>query len=81
MLIAIFVKVRTKMFEMKKISVSFALLVACNNSNEKTNYNFEAHFEVYGELETATYEQVIQYYTNLDWLIKKVKITKNTRFC
>lgn len=41
------------------------LLMSCQSSNEKPYYDFETHFEIHDGLETATYQQTIQYYTNL----------------
>lgn len=39
--------------------------MSCQSSNEKPYYDFETHFEIHDGLETATYQQTIQYYTNL----------------
>ncbi len=50
---------------MKKIFAILVLLVSCNNSNEKIDDNFETVFELSEGLETATYEQTIQFYTDL----------------
>lgn len=50
---------------MRKILIIFILLVSCNHSIDKTVYDFETHFEKTNGLETSTYQQIIQFYSNL----------------
>lgn len=53
------------LISMKNILWLLVFVVACNSSTEKSNYDFETHFEKSNGLETATYEQTIQFYKNL----------------
>ena len=48
--------------------------MSCNPSNERPNYDFETHFEKSEGLETATYEQTIEYYNNLAETYSEVSI-------
>lgn len=50
---------------MKPVIVFFILLVSCHNSKNETPFNFETRFEKSGGVETATYLETIQFYTNL----------------
>ncbi|WP_298237952.1 M14 family metallopeptidase [uncultured Algibacter sp.] len=50
---------------MKAILVILIVFVSCNPNNNKPYYDFETHFEKSKGLETATYEQTIQFYENL----------------
>ncbi|WP_298499023.1 M14 family metallopeptidase [uncultured Algibacter sp.] len=50
---------------MRKILSFFILLISCNSSTNKKVYNFETHFEKTNGLETGTYQQTIQFYSNL----------------
>lgn len=59
---------------MRIILVLLILIVSCNPSNERPNYDFETHFEKSEGLETATYEQTIEYYNNLAETYSEVSI-------
>ena len=50
---------------MKRLLYLFIFVFSCNTTNEKPNFNFETHFEISNGLETATYQQTIQFYNNL----------------
>ena len=50
---------------MKKLFLLSIILFSCNSDNEKPNYILKTPFEISDGLETATYEQTIQYYTHL----------------
>ncbi len=50
------------------------LCISCTNSNKKTDHNFETHFEKTEGLETATYEQTIEFYTNLAGVYPEISI-------
>ncbi|WP_419212303.1 M14 family metallopeptidase [Maribacter sp. X9] len=47
------------------LSVLFALLISCEKKTENTETNFPTHFELSNKTETATYDEVIQFYINL----------------
>lgn len=59
---------------MKKILFLVVLTVGCNASTEIKNFDFETQFEKSEGLETATYEETIQYYTNLSEAYKEISI-------
>ena len=59
---------------MRIILVLLILIVSCNSSNEKPNYDFETRFEKSGGLETATYQQTITFYTDLAKAYPEVSI-------
>ncbi|MDO5977917.1 M14 family metallopeptidase [Flavivirga spongiicola] len=48
--------------------------ISCTNSNKKPTYNFETHFEKSKGLETATYQQTIQFYTHLAEIYSGISI-------
>lgn len=49
-----------------RICLIFLILtVSCNPSKKKANFDFETRFEKTNGLETATYQQTIEFYTNL----------------
>ncbi|QRM87976.1 hypothetical protein FG167_01645 [Lacinutrix sp. WUR7] len=50
---------------MKKIIFLFLLITACKTEKSKINYEFTTTFEKSKGLETATYNEVIKYYTDL----------------
>lgn len=50
---------------MRKITLLFLLFLACESSKNSSNYDFETRFETSKGLETATYEEVIQFYLEL----------------
>ncbi|WP_282044254.1 M14 family metallopeptidase [Winogradskyella flava] len=55
---------------MKKLFILLLILTSCSNnadkkSNSQTNFDFVTVFEKSKGLETATYDETIQYYTNL----------------
>ncbi|WP_055442832.1 M14 family metallopeptidase [Lacinutrix himadriensis] len=50
---------------MKKIIFLFILFTVCHTPKNKTSFNFETTFEKSKGLETATYNEVIKYYSNL----------------
>ncbi|SHJ18529.1 M14 family metallopeptidase [Algibacter luteus] len=50
---------------MKRLLYLFIFVFSCNTSNEKPYYDFETHFEISNGLETATYQQTIQFYNDL----------------
>ena len=52
----------------------FILFVSCNSSNEKSYYAFETHFEKSKGLETATYQQTIQFYKDLAEVYPEISI-------
>ena len=47
------------------ISFLFLLIVACNSSQEKIDFDFTTTFEKSKGTETATYDEIIEYYTQL----------------
>ncbi|MCF7561312.1 M14 family metallopeptidase [Sabulilitoribacter multivorans] len=59
---------------MKRILYLFVFVVACNTSNKKPFYDFETHFEKTNGLETATYQQTIQFYKNLAETYSQISI-------
>ncbi|GAA4814433.1 M14 family metallopeptidase [Litoribaculum gwangyangense] len=50
---------------MKRILILLVFIIACNTSNEISDHNFETQFEKSKGLETATYQETIQFYKNL----------------
>ena len=50
---------------MKILLILIFILTSCSTINEKPFYNLETRFEISDGLETATYEETIQYYTEL----------------
>ena len=64
-IIIISLSLNIKTFEMQKIFIVLILLISCNTTNEKSQYDFETHFEITEGKETATYQQTIFYFTNL----------------
>ena len=50
---------------MRKISLLLLLFIACESSKNSSNFDFETRFEKSNGLETATYEEVIQFYLEL----------------
>ncbi len=50
---------------MKRFLVLLLLITSCNTKNNKTDFDFETQFEKSKGTETATYQQTIEYYTNL----------------
>jgi hypothetical protein len=50
---------------MKKITLVFLILFACESSKNSSDYVFETRFETSNGLETATYKEVIEFYTEL----------------
>ncbi|AUP80444.1 M14 family metallopeptidase [Flavivirga eckloniae] len=50
------------------------LFFSCTNSHKKPDYNFETHFEKSKGLETATYQQTIEFYTHLAEVYSEVSI-------
>ncbi|ULC58926.1 M14 family metallopeptidase [Flaviramulus sp. BrNp1-15] len=59
---------------MKRFFYIVIFIAACNPSNEKTYYDFETHFEKTDGLETATYKETIQFYTDLAEAYNEIKI-------
>ncbi|GAA3637749.1 M14 family metallopeptidase [Flavivirga jejuensis] len=59
---------------MRLVLISLILCVSCTNSNKKPDYNFETHFENSKGLETATYQQTIQFYTALAEIYSEISI-------
>ena len=59
---------------MKKILIVFIILISCNKTNDKSYNDFETYFEKSGGLETATYEQTIEFFTNLAETYPEVSI-------
>ncbi len=59
---------------MKKIFFLFVLCIACQNSKETSDYTFETRFETSGGLETATYEETINFYTELAHAYPEISI-------
>jgi len=50
---------------MKKILYLLIFMMACNPANKKPSYDFKTYFEKSDGLETASYEQTIDFYNNL----------------
>ena len=50
---------------MRKALSILVLIISCNLSNDQSAYDFETHFEKSNGLETATYQQTIQFYSDL----------------
>lgn len=50
---------------MRLLLIVFILIISCENLNDKPMYDFETHFEKTKGLETATYNQTIEFYSNL----------------
>lgn len=50
---------------MKKLLLLFVIITSCAEQSEKKETDFTTVFEKSNGLETATYEQTIEYYTNL----------------
>lgn len=49
-----------------RICLIFLILtISCNPSKKKADFDFETHFEKTNSLETATYNQTIEFYSNL----------------
>ena len=61
---------------MKKIFFSIITIafMSCNNSNEKSYNEHKTRFEISNGTETATYEETIQYYTDLASSFKEISI-------
>lgn len=59
---------------MKRILIILILCISCTHSNKKRAYNFETHFEKSKGLETATYGQTIDFYTNLAEIYSEISI-------
>ena len=59
---------------MKKLFIVLILIVSCNNSNEKKDYDFETQFEKSEGFETATYEQTITFYSELAKAYSQISI-------
>lgn len=59
---------------MKVFYFFLLLLVSCNAPSEKPNFNFQTHFEKSEGLETATYQETIQFYKNLAEACPQVSI-------
>ncbi len=50
---------------MRLLLIVFILIVSCKNLNKEPTYDFETHFEKSKGLETATYNQTIEFYSHL----------------
>ena len=59
---------------MRIIIVLLILFMSCNSSNEKSYHDFETHFEISEGLETATYQQTIEFYNNLAQVYSEISI-------
>lgn len=59
---------------MKRILIILILCISCTNSNKNPVYDFETHFEKSKGLETATYQQTIEFYTNLAEIYSEISI-------
>ncbi len=59
---------------MRLIFISLILCFSCTNSDKKPTYDFETHFEKSKGLETATYQQTIQFYTKLAQVYSEISI-------
>ncbi|OUR91432.1 hypothetical protein A9Q87_10770 [Flavobacteriales bacterium 34_180_T64] len=59
---------------MKKLLLLFIIFTSCNSDNHKPHYSFITAFEKSEGLETATYEQTIQFYTNLAHRYSEISI-------
>ncbi|NMH87866.1 M14 family metallopeptidase [Flavivirga algicola] len=59
---------------MRLILILVILCISCTSSNQKTVYDFETHYEKSKGLETATYEQTIQFYTDLAEVYPEISI-------
>ncbi len=59
---------------MRKVLCILVLVFSCNTDKDKTNYDFETHFEKSDGTETATYYQTIEFYNALAEKYPKIKI-------
>ena len=59
---------------MYRVFYLLVFIVACNTSKDQHNYDFETHFEKSDGLETATYQQTIQFYNNLAEAYSEISI-------
>ncbi|MFD1063915.1 M14 family metallopeptidase [Winogradskyella litorisediminis] len=59
---------------MKKLVLLFLIIVSCNKNSETVDFDFTTQFEKSNGLETATYQQTIDYYTALADKYKQIKI-------
>ncbi len=59
---------------MRLIFISLILCFSCTNSDKKPTYDFETHFEKSKGLETATYQQTIQFHTKLAQVYSEISI-------
>lgn len=59
---------------MKKLLLLFIIIVSCNQNSKKTNFDFTTKFEKSNSLETATYQETIDYYTALSNKYNTIKI-------
>lgn len=50
---------------MRKIALLFLLILSCESTEKSLNHNFNTRFEISNGLETATYEESINFYTDL----------------
>ncbi|MDD7886513.1 M14 family metallopeptidase [Flavivirga sp. 57AJ16] len=59
---------------MRLILILLFFCISCTNSNRKPTYDFETHFEKSKGLETATYQQTIEFYTHLAQVYSEIAI-------
>ncbi len=59
---------------MRKTLSILILILSCNHSIDKKNYDFETHFEKSNGLETATYQQTIKFYSDLALAYPEISI-------
>ena len=59
---------------MKKVLLLFIIITSCNSINDKAIIDFTTIFELSEGLETATYNQTIQYYTDLASVFPEISI-------
>ncbi len=59
---------------MRILIVLLFLLMSCNTTNEKPDYDFKTHFEKSEGSETATYQQTIKFYSNLAMAYPEINI-------
>ncbi len=59
---------------MRRTLILLILYISCTNSDKKIGYDFETHFEKSKGLETATYQQTIQFYKDLAKVYSEISI-------
>tara|TARA_R110002033_G_scaffold5336_3_gene23375 strand:- start:6708 stop:7643 length:936 start_codon:yes stop_codon:yes gene_type:complete len=56
------------------VAILFILIISCNSSYKKENFDFETQFEKSNGMETATYDETILFYKNLAEKYREISI-------